>query len=202
MRTLIGGLVLALLGLGLPQQAKAEPHWYAGAGIGLNKLTSLEEKNVNLAGFPGAPPFGDVEIKFDFGFNFHVRGGAYVLPRLRVEGELNYIDSDVKEVNVAGTTYKADSDLWLGVGTINVLYDILDSSSSVIPFVGAGFGMAYTDIEDITDEGIAATGIVGLSFTLRDKMRFEPSYKLLWLNGQGDDFYIHMVRIGLIIGIN
>jgi len=203
MRLHLAGIIIAS-GLVTASPVLADMHWYIGGGVGANKITSLEEDNVDLTplGDPSLPAMGDVEIKFKYGFNLNARIGAYITPNIRVEADLGYIDTGIDEVVLAGQTRNAEGDLWIGTGMINAIYDFKASPRVVTPFVGAGVGMAYLDIEDEGDEGLAATGFAGLSFSLPNRMRIEPSYNLLWLNGDGDDFYIHMFRVSFLIGLN
>ena len=178
-------LTLALMGMTATLPAYAWPHWYIGASAGANQIANYD-----------ANPF---EIEFDYGYSLSARFGAFVTPRLRVEGEFDYLSTSTDEIS--GVSF--DDDVWMYGGSANVIFDFIASPLFVTPFIGAGLGYTKLDTDQLgEDSAVSGKAMAGLSFSLPGRIRVEPAYQLLWLNGEDEDLFVHMLKVSFTLGIN
>ncbi len=176
---------LALVGCLFTAPAMAEPFWYVGGSAGATQIADFDN--------------GINEIDFDYGYSLSARLGAYLTPRLRLEGEFDYLSSATEEIN----NINFEDDLWIYGGSANVLFDFVASPLIFTPFIGAGIGYVKLDTDNLgSDTGMMGKAIAGLSFSLPFRIRVEPAYQLMWLNGEEEDIYIHMLRVSFTLGLN
>ncbi len=145
--------------------------WYIGANIPVmfidNTKTGIKAGSVVPGEMPTDPP---VPLSYStnsvssYGLGFRVGGvvGYYVLPGLRIEGELFYGFARVKKNVYSGTrvggqvvpgvpkkinqTVKGNAKM-LG-GMVNAWYDI-DTGSAFSPFIGGGIGVFQADFGSV-----------------------------------------------------
>jgi OmpA-OmpF porin, OOP family len=111
----------------------------------------------------------------------------------RADGTLGYIYNNADNVKFSGaqtdnTKHKANGHLSIVTYLINGYYDI-DTSSNLVPYVGAGVGGAYLDLDGKvktdgvsakgTDNVFAYQGIVGLGYQITPNWRADANYHYL-----------------------
>lgn len=116
----------------------------------------------------------DSSVDFDDGLLASVAIGRDYLFGLRAEGELLYIDTDIKG--------SADGDASaLGVFA-NAYYDF-NRGGRIQPFLGAGIGMAKVDFNDglVDDDAteFAYQAKAGLAYKINDQMTADLVYRYL-----------------------
>jgi len=137
---------------------------------------------------PGGPQ--TVDTDFDTGLNFGGAVGLF-LPSLatdsytpRMELELSHLNSDADTLdfsgNGVGNENNTSGDISRTLLMVNALVDI-DTGSEITPFLGAGIGAAFTDIDIVyggapgapppilfsdDDTNLAAQAIIGASYEL------------------------------------
>lgn len=148
--------------------------WYIGANIPVMFIDNTETSVTGTTTVPVPPPGQSITTSYTtngvshYGLGFRIAGvvGYYVLPNLRIEGELFYGFARVKKTVYSGTSFtgpnpqnpqesvttsvpgkinqpiKGNTKM-LGA-MVNAWYDIpLDSDWS--PFIGGGIGVFHTD---------------------------------------------------------
>ncbi|MYF07577.1 MAG: outer membrane beta-barrel protein [Rhodospirillaceae bacterium] len=145
-----------------------EGKWYFGLNVPVMFIDNTKTSVTAGSVLPGATP---VPISYtsngvsSYGLGFRIGGtvGYYVLPGLRVEGELFYGFARVKKTVYSGTRVKTPvatiphdgkishpnkgSAKMLG-GMANVWYDI-DTGTAWSPFIGGGIGIFQTDFSGV-----------------------------------------------------
>jgi opacity protein-like surface antigen len=103
----------------------------------------------------------------------------------RVEGEFGYRSSDVDTTVITKSKVepgKYENDSVQNISLMfNVFYDLGDPSDVVIPYIGAGVGVANTDLTlagvQGDNTGVAYQAIAGVSLNLRGQMLLDISYR-------------------------
>ena len=154
----------------------------------------------------GAQFFSDNEvdgsdIEFDPGF---MVGGqlGYIFGSVRAEGEIEYSEADVKDIEDLNQD-NADFSALRGTGSL--YFDFIGfSQSNILPYVGGGFGFASLDFDgDVSDDEVALTAHAeaGVSFASAGNFDFVVAYRYEWFDtdvgGLDDDLIAHQVRFGL-----
>ncbi|MEM7124371.1 MAG: outer membrane beta-barrel protein [Pseudomonadota bacterium] len=131
-----GGAMLALAAT--PSQAQGP--WYASV---TGNAVWVSDSDWNSSGGPNGTFEYDTGWGIDGALGYSLSGS---MQGVRVEGEVGYRSNDIDKVNVnnfglvpGGT---GDIDVWTGL--INGYYDI-DLGSNIMPYVGAGLGIAHVD---------------------------------------------------------
>lgn len=182
----IGVSVVALLGLAAAPSLAASP--YLAANLGLVMLDDAELT---------VPGFGSGEISYDPGVGVTVAVGAVLVDNtLRAEGELGYRLSDVEEGN-------ADMSAMSLMGNI---YLDLPTGSPVMPFLGAGIGVANVELEidgaGSGDDTVFAYQVAaGVGFMLNAQTTLDLQYRYFAtedpnLEGVEAEYSSHNVMVG------
>jgi len=184
MRKEFGLALCGLMAMGATP-ALAEPHWYLGLTAGATQVADFDS--------------GPADIEFDYGYSLSGQIGAYITPRLRVEGEFDWLSTETDEIN----NINFEDDVWIYGGSVNAIFDFIASPLIVTPMIGGGVGYSKLDSDNLGgDDAFSGKVFAGLSFSLPGRIRLEPAYQLLWLNGEDDDLYVHMLRVSVTLGLN
>jgi opacity protein-like surface antigen len=183
--TLLAALPVALASSPASAQGVGDIYWGLAGGA---QFTSDNE-------------IGNDDVSFDPGFMI---GGqlCYIFGSVTAEGEIEYSDVDVKDID---NTNNDDASLSALRGTGSLYFDFIGfSQSNILPYVGGGFGFSSLDFDgDISDDevGLTAHGEVGVSFASASNFDFVVAYRYEWTDTDvGDldkDLIAHQVRIGL-----
>jgi OmpA-OmpF porin, OOP family len=155
--------LLAATILALPVAAQAQPvsGLYVGAGVGGNYRTDPTDGGIKAKTKIGWATVGSIGYGFGNG--------------LRAELEGNYRTNQVDSATVPGRPASSSSP-WLNTygAMVNVLYDFR-LGWPVVPYIGAGVGYGWNEIEKGTSFGFPSTqtkgefayqGILGLAYEL------------------------------------
>ncbi|MGE4527687.1 MAG: OmpA family protein [Rhodospirillaceae bacterium] len=171
-------IVAAGLALGLPAAAHAE--WYAGADLGASWLPDQKADFSNGTHYKAdhqTGPVGLGQLGYDFG-------------GLKLEGELGVRNNDIERLKNRTTTSGANNAS--GSTTVyslmgNAIYDF-NATGAWHPFLGAGIGAAYVDIDKVADnDGVnvysgndwrfAYQGFAGLGYDLDANWTLKGQYR-------------------------
>ncbi|MFC7475950.1 OmpA family protein [Dankookia sp. GCM10030260] len=178
--TLRKGLLAATI-LSLPLAAQAQPvtGLYVGAGVGANfRLDPDGDYSRSLISTLGAPTntaSGTAKMSTEPNIMGVLSVGWGFGNGLRAELEGNYRTNQVDSATVPGRPASSSSP-WLNTygAMVNVLYDFR-MGWPVVPYIGAGVGYGWNEIEKGTTIGFPSTqtkgefayqGIVGLAYEL------------------------------------
>jgi len=152
--------------------------------------------------FLGETEVGTADIDYEAGLAVGGRLGIRA-DTLRFELDIAYSSNDfdsVNDVNLGDTGLDAElSALTFGVGAYLDIFPV----GIIIPYAGAGAGLAYKELEtnfggDDDDTGLTAHGEVGASFDITKSISVVPHYRLVWLDEVGNDNqFAHWLRVGL-----
>ena len=173
---------LAATILSLPLAAQAQPvtGLYVGAGVGANfRLDPDGDYSRSLVSTLGAPTntaTGKVKASTEPNIMGVVSVGWGFGNGLRTELEGNYRTNQVDSATVPGRPASSSSP-WLNTygAMVNVLYDFRIGSLPVVPYIGAGVGYGWNEIQKGTSFGFPSTqtkgefayqGILGLAYDL------------------------------------
>ncbi|WP_337997600.1 OmpA family protein [Oleispirillum naphthae] len=134
-------IVATGLALGLPAAAHAE--WYAGADLGASWLPDQKVDFNNGTHYKADHQVGPVGLA-QFGYDF---GG------LKLEGEFGARTNDIDKLKNRATASgrngaSGSTTVYSLMG--NAIYDF-NATGALHPFLGAGIGPAYVDINPVTD---------------------------------------------------
>jgi len=205
--------------------AAAESRSYASAKFGVHFRDTLTEESILNPGLLGSN-FLKKELELDNGYSGSGAMGVKV-NGLRVEGEVFYQQSGIKEFNV--TTHSSfllpafthitlpidDGDLKVRTFLLNVYYDF-DTKSGFSPYLGGGIGTARVKYDDLTldfyhipiilpgdsDHALAYQLSAGLGYAVNENITLDLSYRYfstsdLHLQIVDDDLSTHNILLGL-----
>ena len=172
---------LAATILSLPLAAQAQPvsGVYVGAGVGVNFRMDPDgdysRSLVSTLGARTATATGQVKASTEPNIMGVISVGYGFGNGLRAELEGNYRTNEVDSATVPGRP-QSSSHPWLNTygAMVNVLYDFR-LGWPVVPYIGAGIGYGWSDIEKGTSFGFPSTqtkgefayqGILGLAYEL------------------------------------
>ena len=172
---------LAATILSLPLAAQAQPvsGLYVGAGVGANfRLDADGDYSRSLVATPGRvtnTATGKAEVSTDPNIMGVVSVGWGFGNGLRAELEGNYRTNQVDSATIPGRG-RSSSSPWLNTygAMVNVLYDFR-MGWPVVPYIGAGVGYGWNEIEKGTSFGFPSTqtkgefayqGILGIAYEL------------------------------------
>ncbi len=192
-------LAAALLAALLPNQARAEqiepPGAYVETRIGRFKPN---ESNSTYFG-------QTVELSFDPGWAAELATGYQINDFIRAELAMAWRQTEVDDLEFLGSQLELDED-YIGLFTamLNGYLD-LPLVPGITPFIGAGAGFAYFDVEletfapivavDSGDFTFAWQGIAGLTVQLSPSVAFTTTYTYLGTNNTEDDNDLDGLRI-------
>ncbi|MDD2580935.1 MAG: outer membrane beta-barrel protein [Desulfuromonadaceae bacterium] len=131
-----------------------------------------------------APGYYDATIAYDTGYGFNLSAG-YNFDGFRLEGEYGYKAADIKDIS--GYSYSG-ADASFNSFMVNGYYDI-KTNSAVTPFIGAGLGLIYGELNDngytVDDTVPGYQLIAGVGFDLNKNVTLDVSYRL---QGAATDF--------------
>lgn len=144
---------------------------------------------------------GNAEIDFDPGWAVGGQLG-YIFGSVRAEAEIEYNEADVDSFG------GGDNDASLSAlrGTGSLYFDFIGfSQSNILPYVGAGFGLASLELDgdDLNDDelGLTAHGEIGVSFAAATDFDVVVAYRFEWYDSDienvDDDITAHQVRMGI-----
>jgi len=177
--TMLGGVLCGVLFLCLPVicQAEGRPYFSAQAGAAF-----LEDQDAGIADEVGFDPgvFGAVALGYDFGERYS---------HFRVEGELAYRQNHIDDITIFGETRGARGDIRVGSFLFNGYYQV-DNPSFLKPFVMAGVGLAWLQVDDakalgmviVDDDDLQVCGQAGAGLSLQFTPVFalDLGYKYFW----------------------
>lgn len=137
------------------------------------------------------------DLEFDPGFAVGGQLG-YIFGSVRAEAEFEYNEADVDSPNI-------DSSLSAFRGTGSLYFDFIGfNQSNILPYAGAGFGIAALEFDgDIDDDevGLTAHGEIGVSFAAAANFDVVFAYRFEFYDTDvgdiDDDITAHQVRAGI-----
>lgn len=171
---------------------------YVSANLGRAMPTTTD---VNESGI-------SMSLDYDNGYTV---GGAvgYDFGKARIEGEIQYQKTDIDKFSASDGTTSLTSD---AVGDISVTsflvngYFDIENSSNFTPFLSAGIGYAYGEIDNFNLPGSGVSSVsadfdgfayqlgAGGSYAISDKTAWELKYRYFVPD---NDFKSHNVTIGV-----
>ena len=150
---------------------------YLGAFIGGSWMTDADVKNTP----PPAPT-----VEFDSGYALGVSAG-YAFMFARIEAELAYQKNDMDRVIQPGSPpLAASGDIKNLSVLLNGYYDFTNHTA-ITPYVGAGFGLARVEVDNIVRPGQVVLGDkdtvfayqvgAGVAFALSDEITLDLKYR-------------------------
>lgn len=142
----------------------------------------------------------DDAVDVDEGGSIDAQLGYRVNDNLRLELEAGAIGAEIDG---------SDDNLAIARATIGLYYDFLESDRGIVPYIGAGVGIAgvVIDEDDVDDddedleEELTFHADAGVSLNLNPYFAIVPSYRYTWTddsNGVTDgNITSHAVRVGL-----
>lgn len=191
-RPLLCSLLLTGAALCISPVVKAEDGFYLTGGGG---VAFLEDSNTRDELF-ALDMFGNVisdtvREKFDTGFLVSGAVGYRIdmdKGAVRIEGELNYQQNDVKELESFGVAASAEGDVSLLAGMFNVYADI-DTPSPFVPYLGLGIGAGKLSANEVRAMGVTLADSsdtvitwqfkAGTAFNLGRNVALVAGYRLL-----------------------
>lgn len=129
--------------------------------------------------------YGKEKIKYDTGIGWNVAIGQE-LGIARVEAELGYKYASMDTFTHSGITEKSSTDQYLLSGMINGYLD-LKNSTPVTPYIGAGAGMIYGQVDfgnyTIDDVKFGYQLIAGAGYKINKNLIFDLSYRYQAISG-------------------
>lgn len=153
---------------------------YLGGALGFQYFEDDDAADVDAGG----------SISAQFGYRFS--------DNIRTELEAEVIGAEVDN---------SDDTLALGRATLGLYYDLRSSDHLLVPYFGAGLGIAGVAIDD--DEGddedlkseFTWHGEAGVSLNLNSSFAIVPSYRYTWVDDSkdvtADPVTSHAFRVGL-----
>lgn len=146
---------------------------------------------------------------YDNDDNFDFDGGASLALQLGYRFSDNWraqVEANLTGVNLDG----GDDDDVLGIlrGTASLYYDFLSSDNLLVPYAGAGLGIAgvIVDLEDVDDDDedfeaeFTWHAEAGLSINFNEHFALVPAYRYTWIddseNVTADNLEGHSFRLG------
>lgn len=111
---------------------------------GLLGAAWLTDSDISEAG-------GNAEISYENGALFGIAMG-YQLNMFRVEAELSYMQNDIDDTTANGVSYDSIGDVSGTAAMFNAYYDF-QTSSAITPYLTAGLGWAWVEVEDFNIPG-------------------------------------------------
>lgn len=187
MNTTTKTFAIALVGLSIitpPAQAKDLEGLYIQGGIGASWLSDADNTG---AGF-------DIESDFESGIALSGAIGKQLNENIRLEAELGYQKNDSDSLSVVndaglgliGTTLDADGDVSALSVMGNVYYDLLQTNTTLVPYVTAGLGFARIDAdissggtEIVSDDDTVLAYKIGAGFGygLKENLTLDVGYR-------------------------
>lgn len=164
MKRFLMTLVVAAVFMATSAQA-ADGKMYFSASGGLSLTDDLD--------FPG--------INFSFSPGFNVGGAlGYDYGQFRAEGEIRYSTVDLDEVN--GISTPISTDLSALTFMVNGYYDHEMGNSPVTPYIGAGLGIADSELDatgigSSSETDFAYQFMVGLGFDVGSSTALTAEYR-------------------------
>ena len=110
---------------------------------------------------------GSTRVTAGTGYGVSAAAGYRIVPALRVEGEFSYRQSQVEALGIHGT-YNSRA-------AMANIYSDFGRFGKVVPYVGAGAGVA--DVDDSDDPVAADQLMAGVSYNADDKTAFVLGYR-------------------------
>lgn len=154
----------------------------AGPYIGVSGGASMvHDSDISELGLSGT-------VSYDTGFGFNVNAG-YDFDPVRVEFEFGYKNADVDKIELLGISVPiTNSDLTVMSYMVNGYYDF-KNSSAFTPYVGAGLGLVYGELDDngvnSDDTVFGYQVIVGAAYNFNKNFALDLSYRF---QGAAEDF--------------
>ena len=212
----VRSMLLATTFAALPLVAQAQPvnGLYVAGGAGLNIMQDETDASQNGISTPGK------SLQFDAGATGVASVGWGFGNGLRTELELDYLYNSLKSSTTPakGTNAASGSEQKFGP-MVNVLYDFNGLSPRVVPYIGAGIGYQWADVnnggEDLatgTAGAFAYQAIIGAAVPIAavPGLAVTAEYRFMGLAGNRDynggplhntitrtDDYNHSVLIGV-----
>ncbi len=146
----------------------------------------------------------DVDIDVDSGFVADLAVGTNVGENIRAELAFAYRSADLDEATTGGNRAEADGDVTNIAVMLNGYYDV-PFEWFVRPYVGAGIGVAFADVDEVTVGGVTTSGddstefafqgIVGLAYPVWDGLTLTVDYR--YFGTTDDDIGSNTVQAGL-----
>ena len=144
------------------------------------------------------------ELEYDAGYGMGGAIGYYLKSNIRTELELVYRANDASTLSVNnGPSFELEDS---AVNTFNTMvngyYDI-DLGRKLMPYVGAGAGVAYK-VNGKREAAMAYQGMMGVSYGLEDEQAIYGGYRYVGTTKFKDnldiDLSYHIIELGYRIG--
>jgi len=137
-------------------------------------------------------------FSFDTGYTISGSVGTWLNDNLTIEGEVTYLSADFDEGELLGVAVPIDGDFSSTLALANIAYHFGGKASAFDPYVGAGVGVAFSDlsIDSIggvpvgqSDTATDAAGQLsaGLNFNLSSGVSLGAEYRYLYIDSGDDD---------------
>jgi len=167
--------------------ARAQAQLYAGGYGGLNIAHDADTNTGQI-------------MTMDLGFGFGAFVGGRVTPNVRLEGEIGYRSNDLE--SLGGTA--AGGDVTSLAFMANGYYDI-PVQSAVIPYVGAGIGVADVEMNGLrndSDTVFAFQLMAGGAIPVSPNVALTGEYRLFATEDpHAGNLHYEYVNSGVLIGI-
>jgi opacity protein-like surface antigen len=140
---------------------------------------------------------GNDDVEFDPGWAVGGQLG-YIFGSVRAEAEIEYNEAEIENSSASLSSLR---------GTGGLYFDFIGfSQSNILPYVGAGFGLASLEVDgggfdDDGELGLTAHGEIGVSFAAAANFDVVFAYRYEWndveVSGLDDDITAHQVRAGI-----
>lgn len=142
----------------------------------------------------------DDAFDYDDGGSIDVQLGYRANDNLRFELEAGALGADIEN------SFDDDT-LVIGRATVGIYYDFQNSDNLVVPYIGAGIGVAGVaiDEDDVDDEDLESEftwhADAGIALNFNPHIALVPSYRYTWVDNSADvtesSVNSHAVRVGL-----
>lgn len=146
---IIGTGVIVLF---LSSAAYSAQGMYVGGILG---YATPEDSDVTDSTLPGIT----ISIEADSGFSFGGVLGYDMGNNVRIEGEIAYQSNDLDTASALGVSFPVTGDSSVLTFGVNGYYDFVNQSNFT-PFITAGLGLAYVEVDDMNVPG---SGLPSLS---------------------------------------
>ena len=196
------GVTYGLNGMNVVPAADQDPtgkssDWYVSVFAG---GVIPEEAHISYTG-------GDYLVDFKTGFTIGAVVGTNVLPEMRGEVEVSYVEADTDTSTESGVTLNAPGDVGIVFLLANLWQDF-DVGMGFTPYGGFGLGMAFANVDiDLLNNGggvdDASTALgtqlgAGVTFDVAENVTIDAGYRFkmaLDVLTQGS-YYAHVIQAG------
>ena len=206
-KVLYSALAMLLAGIGTAAAQSFYAGAYGGAGI-------AHDSDTTNSAAPGVP----ITISSNIGYAVGGFAGYDFGSGFRVEGELAYRRNSLDEQSALGTTLQMQGDAATLALMANGVYEFQTGGSALMPYIGAGIGMARFSLidagtvgstpEDNDDNVFAYQLIAGIGYELSPTLTLFADYRLFgtadpeFTDSSGDVIKTAYLGSTILVGIS